>query len=470
MPVRPRGSKLHSAEPAKAEFAPARVFCGRILHRGRIIPAEVGVSEEGRIVKVAPTVRGGQRVDLADQLILPSAIDLHVHFRDPSPPGAVESFPSGTLQAALGGVGAVVDMPNTDPPTTTLDRLEEKEGLVRGRSEVDVLLLAALTSRTRVEELAPRASGFKLYLAPTTGDLYEPGGPSQKELLERVARSGSAVHVHAEDPALFRSDLRPMDPGAWGAVRPEGSELRALRGLLPPVPGLRLHVAHATSTAALEVATGAGWSTEATPHHLLLHATPHQDARWKVNPPLRSRSTRDELFRAFVDGRITMLASDHAPHPLGEKERPFFEAPSGVPGVETMLPLLLARVREGELSLGTILRAASRRPALFLGLPRGQIAPGMEANFMVVDFRDRRTVRAKELHAPCGWTPFEGREGVFPREHYHLGQRIVEDGEFVGDHQGRLLRRGGGAAQLPTSADPGSYRPSVLPSGGRRVA
>ncbi len=467
MPARPRGSKLHAPGPAHVEVQPDRVFSGRILHRGRIIPAELGVSEEGRILKVAPDVRGGRRIDLGEAILVPSAIDLHVHFRDPSPPGAVEDLESGTLQAALGGVGAVVDMPNTDPPTTTLERLEAKESRVVGRSHVDVLLLAALQDRTRVEELAARASGFKLYMSPTTGNLAVPPGTDIRSLLERVARAGSAVHVHAEDPRLFQGDLHPSDPEGWNAKRPVRSELSAVRSLLPPPPGLLLHLAHATSAESVRVAREAGLSVEATPHHLLLHATAHQDARWKVNPPLRSRADRDALYESFREGWVTMLASDHAPHPLGQKEGKFEETPSGAPGVETMLPLLLSRVREGELSLPTLVRASARRPALFLGLPRGHFSPGMEANFLVIDFRDRRTIRARDLHAPCGWTPFEGKEGIFPREHYHLGERIVEDGEFVGGRSGRLLHRGAGRAPGPAPPAPvgRSGSPVAVPAG-----
>ncbi|MDE1821725.1 MAG: amidohydrolase family protein [Euryarchaeota archaeon] len=466
MPARSRGSKLHGRQNVHVEVEPRTVFAGRILYRGRIIPAELGVSEEGRILKVAPSVRGGRRVDLGEALLLPSAIDLHVHFRDPSPPGSVEDFQSGTVQAALGGVGAVVDMPNTDPPTTSVERLEEKGDRFRAKAEVDGLLLAALRTETRVEELAAQGAGFKLYMAPTTGDLAAPPGTDLRPLLERVARTGAPVHVHAEDPRLFQEGLYAVDPEGWAAKRPARSEISAVRSLLPLAEGLRLHLAHATTVEAVELARGAGWSVEATPQHLLLAATAHQDARWKVNPPLRSVAERDALFGSFKTGRVTMLASDHAPHALSEKERPFPEAPSGMPGVETMLPLLLEKVRSGDLALPTLVAAAARRPALFLGLPRGHLAAGMEANFLVVDFRDKTRIRARDLHAPCGWTAFEGREGIFPRAHYLRGRQIVEDGEFVGDHTGLLLSRGDGAgASLPAAPTPRTApRPSSSPN------
>ena len=159
-----------------------------------------------------------------------------------------------------------------------------------------------------------------------------------------------------------------------------------------------------------------------------------------MNPPLRTEGERRELWEAFCRGEVPILASDHAPHPRDAKELPFERAPSGVPGVETMLPLLLARVRSGELELATLVSAACDRPARWLGQPQGRIAVGHRANLIVVDFKLRSKVEGKRLHSPCGWTPFEGWEGIRPREHYRDGERIVEDGEFVGRPTGRVVR------------------------------
>jgi dihydroorotase len=135
-----------------------------------------------------------------------------------------------------------------------------------------------------------------------------------------------------------------------------------------------------------------------------------------------------------------MLASDHAPHSASSKEALFAKAPSGVPGVGTMLPLLLEEARRGRIELPILLAAACDRPARWVGAPIGRIAVGHRADLLVVDFRDHRAVRGRDLHAPVGWTPFEGRTAVFPRHHLRGGQLLVEDGEFVGGHPGRLFR------------------------------
>ena len=441
MPARPRGStRRREGEhvyPSKPE--PVTVYEGRLFHRGRLVEAEMGVDDDGKIVAVAKQLRGGRRIHLGESILLPSSIDLHVHFRDPGPPGEVEDLASGTLQAALGGIGAVVDMPNTVPPLTTVERLEEKGDRIASRAWVDVLPYAALIPGVDVPGLARVAAGFKLFMGPTTGDLVTPADEERRALLESVARTGLPVHVHAEDATLFGHGNPPQDTDTWDQARPMSSELSAIRSLRDHPRSLRLHICHATSPEAVVAAREIGASTEATPHHLLLAASQFGNTQQKVNPPLRPERVRQALWEEFQKGRVPILASDHAPHALARKSLPFPDAPSGLPGVEVMLPLLLEQVRRGSLELATLVQASARRPALFLGVPRGSLAPGNEADFLVVDFRARRKIEARSLHAPCGWTPYEGREAVFPQEHYLRGERIVEGGEFVPGRRARRL-------------------------------
>ncbi len=281
--------------------------------------------------------------------------------------------------------------------------------------------------------LQTRAGAFKLFQSPTTGMPDPPESRDLPELLARLAPLGLPVSVHAEDPAHFSLARPPLDPVGWNSHRPPAAERAALERLLPaPVP-LRLHVAHVTTPASATRLREAGVSFEATAHHLLLTDRSGRTAYTKVNPPLRSEADRRGLWDAFVRGEVPILASDHAPHLPADKERPFGLAPSGMPGVETLLPLMLGRVRASELTLPVLLAAACDRPARWLGQPQGRIAPGHRAHLLVVDFRQRTTVTASRLHAPCGWTAFEGREAIFPREVYFRGERIVAAGEFVGE-------------------------------------
>jgi len=377
---------------------------------------------------------------VGDRVLLPSASDLHVHLREPGPPDAGETIPTGTVAAAMGGIGLVGEMPNTDPPVTSVDLLESKAARVRGRAAVDMLLYAAARETDPIARLSRSAGGFKLYMSPSTGIAAGPTGPALARLLEDLAGSDLPVAVHAEDPGRFAPEPPAVDPVGWDRVRPAAAEDAAIDRLLGAPRRLRLHVAHVTSAAAAARIAAEGVSCEVTPHHLLLAARPGADARFKVNPPLRSEPERAALWERFRAGGIPCVASDHAPHPSASKARPFAQAPSGVPGVETMLPLLLARVGAGELALPVLLRSACDRPARILGQPVGRLAVGHRANLLVVDFRARARVRADRLRTACGWSPFEGMAAIFPSEHWKAGRPIVQGGEYVGVPDGEVVR------------------------------
>ena len=426
-------------EPRPRPPAISLVLAGRAWIGGKLQPIEVGIDEEGRIGAVGKDLSGAERHDVGESVLLPSAVDCHAHFRDPGPPESIENFETGTRQAALGGVGAAVDMPNTLPPTTTVDRLEDKVERAHGRLAVDVLLYAALTTPERVPALSRHAAGFKLYLSPTT-DIVPPKMERVTALLSAAAVTRLPVAVHAEDPRYFRDSSEMEGTEGWNARRPPEAEKQGVERLHPVPGGLRLHVAHVTLPAVASRLIREGESFEVTPQHLLLSSGPGADARWKVNPPLRPPAASSELWDLFQRGLVPILASDHSPHSAELKARPFLDAPSGMPGIETMLPLFLSRVRDAELDLSVLIRAIADRPSRLLGLPQGRIAVGHRANLIVVDFRKRSEVRARMLHAPCEWTAFEGWPAIFPVEHYLDGKLIVREGEYVGDRDGRLLR------------------------------
>jgi dihydroorotase len=441
MPARGR-RRRDEGEGAPAFDPPAWVLAGRVWWGDRLRPLEIGISEEGRIVALGQDLRAPERRDVGDRIILPSATDLHVHFRYPEPGRAAESWGCGTVQAALGGVGLVGEMPNTDPPVRTGEDVRDRRARGEGRLAVDMLLYAALERPGDVARAGREAGAFKLYLSPTTGIEPDPELPDRLgELLRAVAATGLPLSVHAEDPAHFRPGETPTSTAAWDRHRPVDAETAAIEELLRASPSdLRLHVAHVTDARVVPRLSEAGVSFEVTPHHLLLSAREDGDAFGKVNPPLRSEPARAALLAAFEKGEVPCLASDHAPHARAEKERPFDRAPSGVPGVATLLPLFLARVRAGDLALARLTQAACDRPARWLGQPRGRIALGHRADLLVVDPTRRTRLRAEGLPAPCGWTPFEGREAIFPVEHYLDGRRIVEGGEYVGTPVGGFVR------------------------------
>jgi dihydroorotase len=434
----PRRSRSDAKSVKSAE--PDQVLAGRAFWRGRLRPVEIGIDEAGRILSVGRQRTRAPRRDVGELVILPAATDLHVHFREPGGDRGAETIATGTVGAALGGVTLVGEMPNTQPPVVDVERLQEKADLVAGRAAVDVLLYASPSDPRALSSLARKAGGFKLYLAPTTG-IDSPPDPSQLPgLLERLSTLPLPLAVHAEEPTLFRGGTPPRDPVEWNLRRPPEAETRALERLDGAPDRLRLHVAHVTTRSSVERLREKGRSFEATPHHLLLSDRSGPDSRTKVNPPLRPEAERAALWDSFARGEVPMVASDHAPHTGGAKEVRFELAPSGVPGVETMVPLLLEKVRSGDLSLPVLLAAACDRPARWLGQPLGRIAPGHRANFMIVDFRARAPVRGRDLTSPCGWSPFEGWTAIRPREVWQDGVPIVEGGEYVGRPSGRVVR------------------------------
>lgn len=417
-----------------------RVLAGRAWVRGRLQPIEIGIGGDGTIVRLAKSIAGGERVELGDRVILPAATDLHVHLREPSGGASVERFRSGTEAAAIGGVTALGDMPNTEPPIDRVARVTEKAARARGELAVDVVLYALLGPDVAVERLAGVAGAFKLYLSPTSGLPRAPELAPAIALAARASRSGLAVTIHAEDPHGFSAPEGALDTLDWDHRRPPAAERAAVDALDPTTRQARVHVAHVTEPDIATLLARDGVSFETTPQHLLLAARRGGDARSKVNPPLRPEADRTALWEAFRSGRVPILASDHAPHSVEDKALPFAAAPSGMPGVETSLPLMLERVRAGELALPVLLAAACDRPARWFGLRHGRLAVGDRANLLVVDFQRRRPIRAAALRTACGWSAFEGWDAVFPERHYRDGELLVQDGEYVGAHRGTVVR------------------------------
>lgn len=410
------------------------VLEGRVFFRGRLESLSLGI-EEGKIVSVRKLIEGDEVRRYGEAIILPGCVDLHVHFREPGLTHK-EDFASGSRAAAIGGVTTVVDMPNTEPPVTTRAALEAKADRIRGRSAVDYGLFAAPRSGGAVARLAD-ATAFKVYMAETTGGLGLEEEPLA-DVFEGAGEIGKLVAVHAEDTRSF-PPTKATNLAEHHRARPKESEVLAIKTVAKLRGAGPVHVAHVTCTEAVDAAPK-GITTEATPHHLFLDDRRDLGPFGKVNPPLRSLDDREALWTAYVEGRIDIIASDHAPHTTEEKEEgPFDEAPAGLPGVATSFPLLLRRVKAGDLSLGRLVTTMATRPAKLLGAEKGAIAVGRDADLIVVDPRHAERITAKRVQYKCGWTPFEGMEGCFPQVVYLRGEPIVEDGEPTAEGLGRAI-------------------------------
>jgi dihydroorotase len=412
------------------------VIEGRAYLQGRIEPRAIGV-EDGTIVAIKKQLRGDPVYRYGDALILPGGIDVHVHFREPGMTHK-DDFSSGTESAAAGGVTTVVDMPNTKPPVTTPEALQQKMRLASRSANVDFGLYASPASARDVESLRD-ASALKMYLAETTNAPAIPSFDVAGGILAAAAGTGLHVSAHCEDPRLFGKGIATSlaEHDRVRSTRAEASAIAELgkhRGTCP------LHIAHVTNRDALD-ARPDGVTCEVTPHHLLLDVTSKLGARAKVNPPLRTPTERTNLLQAVLDGRVDMFASDHAPHTLEEKSVRFEDAPAGMPGVATTFPLMFRYVRRQLLPLERFVAMFAENPAKLLRVNKGVIEVGRDADLVVVDPRRIEPVTATRCRYKCGWTPFEGAEGTFPIATFVRGQLVAQEGELVTERIGRMITR-----------------------------
>jgi len=417
-----------------------RILEGKALLTSGLTECCVGI-EDGRIVQLKKTIPG--KKEKVKGIMLPAAIDSHVHFRDPGFDHK-EDFRTGTASAAFGGVSCVLDMPNTFPPVTSVRALAAKEKRLSKRAFVDFGLYAGMSDCTHLEDFVGKAIAFKLFLGTTTGEMLVTDDAVLLNLLEQARKTGMVVAVHAEDEPMLQKHVH-KDISLEGHMRsrPAEAEQRAIQKVHRLSTDTLIHICHLSSDHNLELVKETGYSFEVTPHHLFLNSKMPLAGMGKVNPPLRSAEDNHALWHAFANGDIPIIASDHAPHTLEEKSRDWADVPSGIPGTETMLPLLLAKVDEGAVNLERVVDSVARKPSFLFGLNKGEIAEGIDADITVVDMKRLVKIKVANLHSKCGWTPFEGMKAIFPTHTMVRGEWIVEDGELVGD-------AGYGEVQLPT--------------------
>ncbi|MFB6184258.1 MAG: dihydroorotase [Haloarculaceae archaeon] len=387
-------------------------------------------------------------VDVTDKRLLPGMIDVHVHFREPGG-SHKETWTTGSESAAAGGVTTVVDQPNTDPPTTTGPNFDRKAECA-ATSLVDYGLNGGVGPDWDPDSLFARplfALG-EVFLADSTGDM---GIDSERfaAAVERATREGVLVTVHAEDASLFNESARERDDAdAWSAYRQARAEEAAVQYAcqVAAEEGTRIHVAHTSTPEGIDVAAAAGMTCEVTPHHMFLSRGDLDDLGTfgRMNPPLRRERRRRQVYERVADGTVDMIATDHAPHTREEKDASIWDAPSGVPGVETALPLLLEEARHDRLSYERVRDLTAATPAEVFGLSnKGTVTEGNDADLVLFDPDDHREIRGEALHTKADWTPFEGWHGVFPERTIVRGHVVYErDGteETFGDPVGENVR------------------------------
>ncbi|HUR27844.1 MAG TPA: dihydroorotase family protein, partial [Planctomycetota bacterium] len=383
--------------------------------------------------------------------LIPGLIDIHVHFREPGL-AHKEGWERGSAGALHGGVTSVVEVQNNPPLSTTRRALDERIELVRSRSRVDFGCLANLLedSLPELEAMAPKTPAFKCFLGGSTGLGGQTDPATIQKLFEHAARAGRPIVAHCEHEEMLQAGKLAYPTATvreHHLVRSHAAEMESIRQSIELVRecGAELHVFHLSTAGGVDLVRaarreGLPVSASTGPNYLFLTC---EDAErlgnlLKVNPSIKTFADRTALRGALADGTISAIATDHAPHPLAEKLRPYAHAPSGMPSVDLLWPLTWELVRQGVLSANRALELVTRGPARTLHLRnKGELTVGFDGDLVLFDPDARRRVEGTLLPSTSRWSAFEGLElAGFPR-------RVVRRGELVFD-EGRVIGAGGG--------------------------
>ena len=444
----------------------------RVLKDGQLVPAEILI-EDGKIKGIAKEFRISaydERINADSMVVIPAGIDGHVHFRDPGLTYK-EDWYSGSCSAAAGGIAVVLDHPNTIPPVIDKSSFSLKLKRAKKKSVVDFGINGGVTNNINsLKELWRLGACVfgEIFMAESTGGLNISNNVLG-DALTQIGEMDALACIHAEDDALRleNEELLRNDTGVdiHSRVRPNECEEAAVRDCIKinkeaAVPA-RLHFCHTSTPEAVSLiakaqkefsfagnadsadnACNAGNITcEVTPHHLFLSTKDYGrlGTLGKMNPPLRSSKDAAYMIQALNSGLINAVGSDHAPHMHHEKDVPMRSAPSGVPGVETLMPLMLAAVRKNLFTLERVIQVTSRNPAHIFGLDRlnkGSMDEGYDADLLLFDPKNVVSIKSKNLHTQCDWTPYEGMDGIFPGMTLSRGD-VIWDGHQIIAKKGR---------------------------------
>jgi dihydroorotase len=413
---------------------------------------DIGVTG-GRIAALGDLsgASAGETIDCGGLHILPGVIDTQVHFREPGLTHK-EDLETGSRSAVMGGVTAVFEMPNTDPLTTTAAALADKVARGHHRMHCDFAFFVGGTHENVKDlpelERLPGAAGVKVFMGSSTGALLLEDDEGLRNVLKAIRRRAS---FHAEDEFRLRErrNLRIEDDARSHPVwRDEITALTATQRLVRVAreTGKRVHVLHITTGEEIEFLAGHRdvASVEVTPHHLTLEA-PECYTRLgslaQMNPPVRNAAHKAALWHGIAQGVVDVLGSDHAPHTRDEKARTYPATPSGMTGVQTLVPLMLDHVNAGRLSLLRLVDLTSAGPARLFGIAgKGRIAAGYDADLTVVDLKRRETITDRWIASRAAWTPYDGVTVTgWPVGSFVRGHKVMWEGELVGPGRGEAV-------------------------------
>ncbi|KAB2685915.1 dihydroorotase [Brucella tritici] len=419
-----------------------------IVNHDGIGQRDIGI-RNGRIAAIGSlsTHTAGEGVDCTGLHILPGVVDSQVHFREPGLEHK-EDLETGSLAAVLGGVTSVFEMPNTKPLTTSAETLEDKIRRGRHRMHCDFAFWVGGT-RDNAKDVAelerlPGAAGIKVFMGSSTGDLLVEDDDGVRSILKNTRRR-AAFHSEDEFRLKEREGLRVQgDPSSHPVWRDEVAALQCTERLVRIArdTGARIHVLHISTAEEIDflkdhkdVAT-----CEATPHHLTLSVDDYKTLGnlIQMNPPVRDKRHRDGVWKGIDQGIVDVLGSDHAPHTLEEKQKPYPASPSGMTGVQTLVPIMLDHINAGRLTLERFVDLSSHGPNRIFGMARkGRIAVGYDADLTIVDMKRRETITHEQAGSKAGWTPYHGKTVTgWPIGTFVRGIKVMWEAEIVNANKG----------------------------------
>ncbi len=414
---------------------------------------DIGI-QQGKITALAPTLaeqQSNQTIDAQNLHVLPGVIDSQVHFREPGNEHK-EDLATGTMAAALGGVTAIFEMPNTNPATTSVAALNDKLQRAEGRAWCDYAFFIGGTpedSNWHQLESLPGCSGIKIFMGSSTGNLLVEQDDAIRAILQRSQRRCA---VHCEDEPRLRERKHIAEEGQHPRFHPEWRDIEtaflATQRLLKIArechhPVHVLHVTTAKEMALLaqnkDIAT-----VEVTPQHLTLTDSAYEEIGTfaQMNPPIRSETQQIALWEAVANGTVDVVGSDHAPHTREEKSKPYPESPAGMPGVQTLVPIMLNHVNNGKLTLERFVDLTASGPARIYNIAnKGRIALGYDADFTIVDMQKRVVIDNDWIVSKCAWTPYHGMSVQgWPLHTIIRGNTVMLDGELQSQPIGEAVR------------------------------
>ncbi len=448
-----RNGILLLADPAAPLYPHGRRYRSEL---GGICQVQTSVAvKDGKIIAIGDRAHenASEIFDAKGLHVLPGVIDSQVHFREPGLTHK-EDLESGTRGAVLGGVTTVFEMPNTKPPTSNRAELEEKFARTIGRIWSDLSFFIGATPNNAIElkelEKHPNCCAVKIFMGSSTGSLLV----AEDEPLFTILKAGKyRVAVHCEDEFRLNERKHLVENSSDVRLHPiwrdELTALQATRRIvrLAELTGRPVHVLHVTTEEEIDFLKNKKdiVSVETTPQHLTLVGPDCYDRLGtlvQMNPPIRGEHHRAALWRAVNNGVVDVIGSDHAPHTLKEKANTYPNTPSGMTGVQTLLPLMLSHYNAGRLSLERLVEICCRNPArLYNAVGKGAIRVGNDADFTLVDLNKKKRIETKWIASKSGWTPFEGFEAHgWPVATIVRGHTVMREDQLLGTPIGRPVQ------------------------------